>query len=146
MEILFGGSPAMLIPCLIFLLLNLSEPPLPLIEPDGSRTIGIVPPFQAEPLPPVWLRAKSHACASVDTRHYLYEAYAGPEGQWLVRYVMLPEGEEAFREIEQAFLFRSEEKIKPVAIKPSELEIEPRSAKWKKLAFKLVDRRDLMKT
>ena len=135
----------MLIPLSFALVLNLSGVPMVFEEPDGARTIGIVPPFRGEPAPPDWLRVRSHASAWVDTRHYLYEAYAGPEGQWLVRYVLLPEEQEAFREIEQAFLFKSDENRKPVRINSSEIQVEPRSARWKKLVFTLVDRRDLMK-
>jgi hypothetical protein len=129
----------------ILLLLDVMAVPLPAQEPDGSRAIGIVPPFRGEPAPPAWLRARSHANACVDTRHYLYEAYAGPEGQWLVRYVMLPDGDEAFREIEQAFLYTADEKKKPVPLKSSDIQVEPRAATWKKLQFTLVDRRDLLK-
>lgn len=118
---------------------------MPAEEPDGARSIGVVPPFQAEPAPPAWLRARSHAVAWVDTRHYLYEAYAGPDGQWLVRYVLLPEGSEAFRDIEQVFLFHADERRKPQPLKPAEVAVEPRGAIWKRLAFKLVDRRDLLR-
>lgn len=114
-------------------------------EPDGARTIGVVPPFRGEPTPPAWLRARSHALAWVDTRHYLYEAYAGPDGQWLVRYVLLPEGSEAFRDIEQAFLFQPDERRKPQALKPAEVVVEPRTATWNKQVFTLVDRRDLLR-
>ena len=135
----------MLIPLSFVLLLNFLGGPMAIEEPDGSRTIGIVPPFHGEPAPPAWLRARSHASAWVDTRHYLYEAYAGPEGRWLVRYVLLPEEQEAFREIEQAFLFQSDETRKPVRLKSSDLQVEPRAARWKNLTFTLVDRRDLMK-
>lgn len=114
-------------------------------EPDGSRTVGIVPPFTAEPRPPEWLRAASHGVAAVDTRHYIYEAYAGPKGQWLVRYLMLPESDEAFREIEQVFLFSSDPAKKPVELKPADLSFEAKAATWKKTPCPLVDRRDLMK-
>ena len=116
-------------------------------EPDGSRPAGVVPPFRSEPAPPVWLRATSHAAAFVDTRHYLYEVYLSPAGEepkCIVRYVMLPEGNEAFREIEQVFLFDSNPKHKPKALKPSEITFDPKLATWKNTAFKLVDRRDLM--
>ncbi len=130
---------------LLATLLSLSQAPPPLGEPDGSRTIGIVPPFKAEPAPPEWLRTTSHGLASVDTRHYIYEVYAGPKNQWLVRYLMLPESDEAFREIEQAFLFGPDARKKPLELKPSELTFEPRSVAWKKTPFVLVDRRDLMK-
>lgn len=125
-------------------MLSVSQVP-PAGEPDGSRTLGIVPPYKAEPAPPDWLRAASHAVAAVDTRHYLYEVYAGAKGQWLVRYLMLPESDEAFREIEQAFLFGSDPLKKPVEIKTGELAFEAKSVTWKKATFTLVDRRDLMK-
>ncbi len=130
---------------LLVTLLGLSQAPFPVGEPDGSRTIGVVPPFKAEPAPPEWLRATSHALASVDTRHYIYEVYAGPKEQWIVRYVMLPETDEAFREIEQAFLFGASPKKKPLELNTAELNFEPRAATWKKQPFTLVDRRDLMK-
>lgn len=119
-------------------------------EPDGSRAIGVVPPFHGEPAPPAWLRPASHAVAMVDTRHYLYEVYGATDAedprisQWIVRYVMLPEGNEAFRELEQVFLFDGNPKHKPKDLKPSELMIEPKDATWKKAKYKLVDRRDLM--
>jgi hypothetical protein len=130
----------------LLLITMLSVPQaIPAGEPDGSRTLGIVPPFKAEPAPPDWLRTASHALAAVDTRHYLYEVYAGTKGQWLVRYLMLPESDEAFREIEQAFLFGSDPHKKPVELKPGELTFEAKSVTWKKATFTLVDRRDLMK-
>ncbi len=119
-------------------------------EPDGSRPIGVVPPFHGEPAPPAWLRTMSHAVAMVDTRHYLYEVYGttaanDPQtSQWIVRYVMLPEGNEAFRELEQVFLFDGNPKHKPKDLKPSEINVEPKDATWKQVRFKLVDRRDLM--
>jgi hypothetical protein len=81
----------------------------------------------------------------VDTQHYLYEAYAGPAGQWLVRYVMLPEGSEAYREIEQVFLFQPDPRKPPAALKPAEVAFEPRGASWRRQAFTLVDRRDLLR-
>lgn len=119
-------------------------------EPDGSRPVGVVPPFHAEPAPPDWLRAKSHAAALVDTRHYLYEVYGATDAedprrsQWIVRYVMLPEGNEAFRELEQVFLFDGNPKHKPKVLKPDEISIDPKAATWKQAKYKLVDRRDLM--
>ncbi len=119
-------------------------------EPDGSRCDGIIKPFTGEPVPPPWLRAASHSIALVDTRHYLYEVYGKAENadprnaQWIVRYVMLPEGNEAFRELEQIFLFDGDPKHKPKDLKPSEIMIEPMDATWKKVKYKLVDRRDLI--
>ena len=135
----------MLIPISLFLLLQLSAAVASEPEPDGARVVGAAPSFRVVPAPPAWLRGRSHAEAWVDTRHYLYEAYAGPEGQWLVRYVMLPEGSEAFREIEQAFLFQAEERRRPQTLKPAEVVVDPDRATWKKQVFTLVDRRDLLK-
>ena len=126
-------------------MLSITPPPPSAGEPDGSRTVGIVPPFHAEPAPPAWLRAASHAIAAVDTRHYIYEVYAGPKDQWLVRYLMLPDGDEAFRELEQAFLFGPDPKQKPLELKLAEVSFDARAATWKKTPFTLVDRRDLMK-
>lgn len=119
-------------------------------EPDGSRATGICPAFTGEPAPPAWLRAASHAVALVDTRHYLYEVYGAADAdnprdsQWIVRYIMLPEGNEAFREIEQVFLFDGNPKHKPKDLKPNEISVEPKDATWKNIKFMLVDRRDLM--
>ena len=137
-----------MLPLILPFLLLASAIEVPAPEPDGSRTVGIVPPFKGLPAPPEWLRAVSHTHAAVDTRHYIYEAYAssaGSDEQWLVRYVMLPEGNEAYREIEQVFLFGPEPKRKPKELKAADLQCDPRSATWKGRAFVLVDRRDLMK-
>jgi hypothetical protein len=82
--------------------------------------------------------------ADVDCRHYMYEVYAF-DGQYLARYVMLPEGQEAFREIEQVFLFTSDPKRRPKELKPAEIQFEPLEARWKGKAWLLVDRRELMK-
>jgi hypothetical protein len=139
----FVGRSAMLVPVSPILLLSSSGALLPTEEPDGSRSIGIVPPFRGEPAPPAWLRTRSQACARALTRHYIYEAYAGPQGKWLVRYLLLPEEDEGSREIEQAFLFSAEEEPKPLLLNPSEVQAGSRTAKWKQLAFRLVDRRDL---
>lgn len=119
-------------------------------EPDGSRPSPAIPSFHGEPAPPEWLRAASHAVALVDTRHYLYEVYGMGEAadprspQWIVRYVMLPEGNEAYREIEQVFLFDGDPKHKPKSLNPGDLMVEPRHATWKSVQYKLVDRRDLV--
>lgn len=132
------------------LALLLSTPPaaLPVAqEPDGSHTVGVVPPFHGEPAPPDWLRRASHAAADPDCRHYVYEAYAGKD-HWLVRYVMLPEGDEAFREIEQVFLYprvTSGPVPKGRAIPPAELTVDPAGARWQGELFRLVDRRDLQR-
>ncbi|MBL0212016.1 MAG: hypothetical protein IPQ13_14065 [Holophagaceae bacterium] len=135
---------------LLLPLATLTAPAQAMGEPDGSRSTGVVPPFLGNPAPPSWLRAASHAVALVDTRHYLYEAYGSADAedsrlsQWIVRYVMLPEGNEAFRELEQVFLFDGNPKRKPKELKPSEVLVEPQDATWKKVKYKLVDRRDLV--
>ena len=138
----------MLVPFLVFLLSSTPASKPQAQEPDGSRTVGVVPPFHGEPAPPDWLRKASHAVADPDCRHYLYEAYAGRD-RWLVRYVMLPEGDEAFRDIEQVFLYprsaREDGARKPTLIAPSEVTVEPSGARWKGEVFRLVDRRDLLK-
>ncbi|MDP2874574.1 MAG: hypothetical protein Q8O00_00230 [Holophaga sp.] len=126
-------------------MLGLSQAQLPVGEPDGSRTIGIVPPFTAEPAPPGWLRSTSHALTSGTTRHYIYEAYAGPKNQWLVRYRMLPGAEEGTSIPEQAFLFSSNTQKRPQKLNLRIVRFEGRMATWKKHSFALVDHRDLMK-
>ena len=119
-------------------------------EPDGSLPTGVFPSFTGEPSPPAWLRAASHAAAFVDTRHYLYEVYGAADAEdprastWIVRYILLPEGNEAFREIEQVFLFDGNPKHKPKSLKPGEITVDPNDATWRKVKYKLVDRRDLM--
>lgn len=127
-------------------------PPIPvpaaLPEPDGSRQAGLIPRFTALPAPPPELRALSHKQAMVDTEHYLYEAYAAdPEeakgGPWLVRYVLLPEVNESFREIEQIFLFAPNLAKKPRALRLDEVQVENGLIRWKGKTFRLVDRRDL---
>jgi hypothetical protein len=118
------------------------------VEPDGSRTLGVVPPFRAEPAPPGWLRAASHvlasACAPL-TRHYVYEAYAGGGGQWLVRYRPLPGAGEDPAPSEQAFLFESDPLAQPCRLEPCDLEFTPRNARLHSQYFTLVDRRDLVR-
>jgi len=83
----------------------------------------------------------------VDTEHYQYEAYAAepadPKAAWMVRYLMLPEGNEGFREIEQVFLFGQDLTKKPKVLKPEELWVETDFVRWKGKVYKLVDRRDL---
>ena len=118
---------------------------LPPQEPVGVRVSGAIPTYQAEPVPPSWLRLESHVLADPDCRHYGYEVYAG-DTQWLVRYVMFPEDREAFREIEMVFLYpkgRERSKAEPVA--PTDLQIDPLAARWKGRVFRLVDRRDLIR-
>ncbi len=135
---------------LLFSISLLSIPIQAKQEPDGSQPSAAIPSFHGEPAPPEWLRAASHAVALVDTRHYLYEAYGTGEAadprnaQWIVRYVMLPEGKEAYREIEQIFLFDGNPKHKPKDLNPGELLVEPKQATWKNVKYKLVDRRDLL--
>ncbi|GLH70467.1 hypothetical protein GETHPA_20000 [Geothrix rubra] len=137
----------MLTPLLALLLSTLPATSPGIQEPDGSHTVGVVPPFHGEPAPPGWLRKASHAAADPDCRHYVYEAYAGKD-RWLVRYVMLPEGDEAFREIEQVFLYprvTSGPVPKGRAIPPAELTVDPAGARWQGELFRLVDRRDLQR-
>lgn len=138
----------MLTPLLALLLSSLPATSPGIQEPDGSHTVGVVPPFHGEPAPPSWLRVASHAAADPDCRHYLYEAYAGKD-HWLVRYVMLPEADEAFRDIEQVFLYpRGAGEAgprKPTPVAPADVTVEPSGARWKGETFRLVDRRDLMK-
>ena len=138
----------MLTPLLALLLSSLPVALPGVQEPDGSHTVGVVPPFHGEPAPPGWLRKASHAAADPDCRHYVYEAYAGKD-HWLVRYVMLPEGDEAFRDLEQVFLYPRSAKgdgpRKPTLIPPSDVTVEPSDARWKGEVFRLVDRRDLKK-
>jgi len=126
-------------------MLSFHQAPPPTGTPDGSRHVGLVAPFKGEPAPPEWLMAAAYGVAAVDTRHYLYEVYAGPKDQWLVRFLMLPEEGEALREIEQVLLFESNPKKKPKEINTSEIAFDIQSSTWKKTHFSLVDRRDLMK-
>ena len=59
---------------------------------------------------------------------------------------MFPEAREAFREVEQVFLFpavRGKGKVERVA--PAELAIEPTAVRWMGRDFRLVDRRDLLR-
>jgi hypothetical protein len=129
----------MLIPLLPALLVGLAMPP----EPDGSRTLGVVPPYHAEPAPPDWLRATSHALLQTQCRHYVYEAYAGPGGQWLVRYVLFVEGEA--RERVQCMLFSTDPGKAPEGLAADAVVLKAREATWKGVAFVLVDKRDLLK-
>ena len=131
-----------LLTCLVALASAQAAPPL---EPAGVHLSGTIPAYQGEPAPPDWVRLDSHALADPDCRHYGYEVYAG-ETQWLVRYVMFPEGREEFREIEQVFLFPMVRgKAKAERIAPTDLVIEPTAARWRGRVFKLVDRRDLIR-
>lgn len=131
-----------LMTCLLALAPAQAAPPL---EPAGVRLSGAIPVFRAEPAPPDWLRLDSHALADPDCRHYGYEVYAGG-GQWLVRYVMFPEGREEFREIEQVFLFSAIRGMGKVErLPPAELAVESAGAHWKGRVFRLVDRRDLIR-
>jgi hypothetical protein len=121
-------------------------------EPDGSRTLGIIPPFRGEPAPPDWLRAASHlllARGAGYARHYLYEAYADGCGGWLVHYRQFPAAGEAVPETQLAFLFGSdalgEPLGEPLALRTGEVRYESRNARWQGRAFVLVDRRDLVR-
>lgn len=131
-----------LMACLLALHPGMAQSPL---EPAGVRHSGAIPAFQADPVPPSWLRLESHALADPDCRHYAYEAYAGGT-QWLVRYVMFPEDREGFREIEQVFLYPMEKgkaKVEPIA--PADIQVDALAARWKGRIFRLVDRRDLIR-
>jgi len=111
-------------------------------EPDGSRTLGVVPPFQGQPAPPRWLRAASHELAQVACRHYVYEAYGDSRGHWLVCYRSLPgagEGEEG----PQAFLFGADAQGRRLIC--AEIRFSPKRAELQGAAYVLVDRRDLLK-
>ena len=137
----------MLTPLLALLLSSLPVALPGVQEPDGSHTVGVVPPFHGEPAPPAWLRKVSHAAADPDCRHYVYEAYAGRD-HWLVRYVMLPEGDEAFRDLEQVFLYpRSAKEDGPRKPRDPALRRDRRALRraLEGEVFRLVDRRDLMK-
>jgi len=114
-------------------------------EPDGSRTLGVVPPYRGEPVPPAWLRAASHHLVSSHCRHYVYEAYADGGGGWLVRYQQLPEAGERVLECQQAFLFGSDPLAAPGVLRASEIQFESMNAEWQGRGFTLVDRRDLIR-
>jgi len=83
----------------------------------------------------------------IDTQHYLYEVYAAKIGDqkaaWLVRYVMFPEGNEGYREIEQLYLFAQDLTKKPTAIRLDKVTVEAEAITWNGRTFTLVDRRDL---
>lgn len=128
---------------LFSLLLLVALGPVPPLEPPGVRLSGHLAPYRAEPFPPDWVRLETHRLADPDCRRYAYEAYAGA-GHWLVRYVMIPEAREEFRDIEQVFLVpavRDPRKIQRVS--PTELEIEVTAVRWRGRTLVLVDRRDL---
>lgn len=134
----------MLAPLLV-LLLPLTPGTVPPVEPPGVRLSGHLAPYRSEPFPPDWVRLETHRLADPDCRRYAYEAYAG-EGHWLVRYVMIPEAREEFRDIEQVFLVpavRDPRKIQRVS--PAELGIEATAVRWRGRILTLVDRRDLIR-
>jgi hypothetical protein len=119
-------------------------------EPDGSRTLGIVPPFHGQPNPPRWLRHASHAlvvAGAPNTRHYLYQAYADGGGHWLVRYVRYPDGSETCAETRVAFLFGADPldpQDPPRRIAEASLSVRTRRVEWEGRSFVLVDQRDLL--
>ena len=117
-------------------------------EPDGSRTVGIVPPFRGEPAPPAWLRPASHALAAALgplPRHYLYEAYGDGCGGRLVRYLGYPGCGEPWIEPQVALLFSSDPLGWPRRILAGEVTAEARRLWWESRAYVLVDRRDLVR-
>ena len=135
----------MLLPLLFFsTLLTQTRAELPLGEPDGSRTLGVVPPFLANPAPPRWLRTVSHAAAG-HCRHYLYEAYGNPKLGWLVRYLNFPATGEAPLELERSFLFRSEAQLEGQELSSVEVHFEVSAAIYQGTRYPLVDRRDLFR-
>lgn len=118
------------------------------LEPDGSRPVGIVPPYHGQPAPPDWLRGLSHALVEARgpvTRHYLYEAYGDGAGAWLVRYRRLPAAGEAPGEPQAALLFGSDPLAEPRLLEASAVRFERRAARCGDRPFILVDRRDLMR-
>jgi hypothetical protein len=117
----------------------------PVSEPDGSRTVGVVPPFHGQPAPPVWLRTTSHALVVLACRHYLYEAYGDERGAWLVRYVSFPERGATFQVGEQVLLFHSEGWSQPEPLSPDEVQCHALAATYHEHTFVLVDRRDLLR-
>jgi hypothetical protein len=115
------------------------------VEPSGVHLSGQVKPFRGLPFPPDWVRLDSQILADPDCHHYVYEVYVGKD-QWLVRYVMLPEVGEGFRDAEQMFLYpMAHGQEKPKMIAPVEVQIGVTEATWNGMAFRLVDRRDLMR-
>ncbi len=114
-------------------------------EPDGSRTLGIVPPYHAEPAPPAWLRSASLNRARVDCRHYVYEVYAGAQGRWLVRYILFPETGPDAHERETCLLYGTDPKAEPEGLVASEIVFKGREAEWRGVAYVLVEKRDLLR-
>jgi len=115
-------------------------------EPDDSRSFGCIPPYHGKPDPPTWLRGLSHALAVSRvpiTRHYVYEAYGDGHGEWLVRYIHLPEGGEGQPQVQQAFLFHSDPLQQPGRIQCADIQFRAAEACWHGTRFTLVDRRDL---
>lgn len=122
------------------------------LEPDGSRPLGIVPPYQAQPSPPPWLRGLSHALAESlepGTRHYVYEAYADGAGAWLVRYRRFPGAGEALAELQVALLFGSDPDGECRRLEADAIRFARREARWEASGeahtFTLVDHRDLVR-
>lgn len=135
-----------MLPMVLFSALVLGAPCLPPSpEPDGSHTLGVVPPYHGSLEPPDWLRATSHALVALHCRHYLYEAYGDGCGAWLVRYVAYPGEGETAGVREQVLLFPPERRLPPEALAPLEVRCQALRAVWHERTFVLADRRDLMK-
>ena len=137
----------MLISLFLPALIGCLPPPAP-PEPDGSRTLGIVPPYHAEPAPPEWLRKASNfliESRSPNPRHYLYEAYGDGCGDWLVRYLRFPGSGEAVDEVQQVFFYTSDPLAEPRVLSTVEITFGARRARWEGLSFVLVDKRDLLR-
>ena len=135
-----------MLPALCFAVLLAHSPWLSApAEPDGSHTVGVVPPFHGQPEPPPWLRSTSHALAALRCRHYVYEAYGDALGCWLVHYRSLPERGEATWQTEQTFLFRSEWK-QPEELGTREVHYHAEAASYGGHTYLLVERRDLLRS
>ena len=114
-------------------------------EPDGSRRVGVVPPFHGQPAPPGWLRTTSQVLVALHCRHYIYEAYGDDRGAWLVRYRALPDQGEPRTLLEQVFLFATDFQMMPAELRTDEVRCKAMAAHYQGRTFALVDRRDLMK-
>ena len=132
-----------MLPVLFFTLLWASPPSPPVAEPDGSHTLGVVPPYRGLPAPPTWLRPASHALAVPACHHYVYEAYAEAGGAWLVRYLSLPDQEEVVRMREQVFLYAAGSHAEALA--SCDVQCQAHVAVYGRRTFILVDRRDLLR-
>ena len=130
-----------MLPEVLFTMLGVILRSPPAAEPDGSHTVGVVPPYRGQPAPPAWLRPASHALAIPECRHYVYEAYAEAGGSWLVRYLSLPDQGEAPRIREQVFLYAAGSQAQ--SLPACDVHCQAHVAVYRQHSFILVDRRDL---